>query len=573
MKIRSRFFSVSPTYLSTTVARLTVYRSSPSSPAITSADIVLPVPESPANSAVTPCPRPPPGRIRHSVSTRSRCRARAASSRSCADTAGGEHEVVPADLGLDAPGEPLEAGGVLRPGAPAEVRRPPSARRRAARRPPAPRTARATCVGPEDEVRRRPAPASTRAGRPSSSCAHSASRSAGSAPARRRAAGPRRPRAGPRCRRRPGAPGTGSGASARSASGGASASASTGPATMPAPRSSASRPATRDQTLGVGSDAASAGQVEPTTAVAGLGERRRGDAPARCAGRCRAGRPARPRRRAPRASVGRRAGRAYGTRLDAAPPPAPGRARRRRAGARPPGPGTRSARVRNGRSASSTSTSPWSSSGAPRREPGPGRAPTRRARRRAPGPGRPGPAPGHVVVQVAVEPLEPAVEVGQQGDQQELDVEAVRPAPGRAGAAASSRAGRLRRVGRPLDRSARVRRRPSRRGRRAGQQPVDRLVGEVEPAERVVGRRVVAPALLDQRPDPVLDQRRPAEQVLEAARRLTRDACRPARAGWSPGSVLGGGRSADVPPAASRSVPPSVTPRRQRCTGGPVSRR
>src|SRR6266508_5270039 len=42
-KTRSRFFSVSPTYLSTTVARLTAYRSRPSAPAITSADMVLPV--------------------------------------------------------------------------------------------------------------------------------------------------------------------------------------------------------------------------------------------------------------------------------------------------------------------------------------------------------------------------------------------------------------------------------------------------------------------------------------------------------------------------------------------------
>ena len=83
MKIRSRFFSVSPMYLSTTVARFTVYRSRPRSPAITSAAIVLPVPESPANRAVTPVPRPPPGRIRQSDSTRSRLRARVVNSRSC----------------------------------------------------------------------------------------------------------------------------------------------------------------------------------------------------------------------------------------------------------------------------------------------------------------------------------------------------------------------------------------------------------------------------------------------------------------------------------------------------------
>ena len=50
---------------------------------MTSAAIVLPVPESPANKAVTPVPRPPPGRIRQSDSTSSRLRARIVNSRSC----------------------------------------------------------------------------------------------------------------------------------------------------------------------------------------------------------------------------------------------------------------------------------------------------------------------------------------------------------------------------------------------------------------------------------------------------------------------------------------------------------
>ena len=44
-KIRSRFFSVSPMYLLTTADRSTLYRSSPSSPATTSAASVLPVPD------------------------------------------------------------------------------------------------------------------------------------------------------------------------------------------------------------------------------------------------------------------------------------------------------------------------------------------------------------------------------------------------------------------------------------------------------------------------------------------------------------------------------------------------
>ena len=77
-------------YLSTTVARLTVYRSRPRSAAITSADIVLPVPESPANSAVTP--RAAAAAAAHPPLRRARGRGAGpapASSRSCARTAAG----------------------------------------------------------------------------------------------------------------------------------------------------------------------------------------------------------------------------------------------------------------------------------------------------------------------------------------------------------------------------------------------------------------------------------------------------------------------------------------------------
>ena len=65
-----------------------MYRSRPRSSATTSADIVFPVPESPANSTVMPRPRPPPGRIPQSSSTRSRRRARPASSRRASAVAG-----------------------------------------------------------------------------------------------------------------------------------------------------------------------------------------------------------------------------------------------------------------------------------------------------------------------------------------------------------------------------------------------------------------------------------------------------------------------------------------------------
>ena len=56
-KIRSRFFSVSPMYLLTTADRSIRYSSSPSSPAMISAAIVLPVPGGPANRAVSPARR------------------------------------------------------------------------------------------------------------------------------------------------------------------------------------------------------------------------------------------------------------------------------------------------------------------------------------------------------------------------------------------------------------------------------------------------------------------------------------------------------------------------------------
>ena len=173
--------------------------------------------------------------------------------------------------------------------------------------------------------------------------------------------------------------------------------------------------------------------------------------------------------------------------------------------------GTRNPRDRNGRSGSSTVTSRWCSSGAP--------AVSRRARG---GCGRPGgadlqrqadrgPAPGDVVVEVAVEPLEARVEVRDERGEQDLDVEVGQPAralqlaePGRG---PGGRTGLL-----DLAHRLVVARRAGGAGR---EQPVDVVVGQVEPAERVVRRRVVAPAVLDHRPHPGLDQRDPGEQVPE----------------------------------------------------------
>ena len=94
LKTRSRFFSVSPMYLSTIVERSITYRSRPRDPAMTSADMVLPVPESPAKRAVTPRPLSDVRARPQSSRTRSRWRARAVSSPSCSTTGAGRTRSV-----------------------------------------------------------------------------------------------------------------------------------------------------------------------------------------------------------------------------------------------------------------------------------------------------------------------------------------------------------------------------------------------------------------------------------------------------------------------------------------------
>ncbi len=85
--------------------------------------------------------------------------------------------------------------------------------------------------------------------------------------------------------------------------------------------------------------------------------------------------------------------------------------------------GTRSERVRNGRSGSSTQDEPAvderSAAGQPAARSGDGRGAAGKLEREPDARA----AARDVVVQVAVEPLEPGVEVGGEGDQQQLDVE------------------------------------------------------------------------------------------------------------------------------------------------------
>ena len=169
--------------------------------------------------------------------------------------------------------------------------------------------------------------------------------------------------------------------------------------------------------------------------------------------------------------------------------------------------GTRRLRVRNGRSGSSTSTSPRSTRGPD------GDNARRAARRRRRRPrqlqGQPDarPTTGHVVVEVAVEPLEAAVQVGHQGRDQEPQLE-----------------GRERRIAGQGHQRSRIvddRQVGAEVGVRleAGQQPLDRLVVDVQPTERVVRSRVVGPSVLDREAHASLDVLQPSQQLLVRTRR------------------------------------------------------
>ena len=99
--MRSRFFSVSPMYLDTIVARSTRKISSPSSAASTCAAIVLPVPDSPANSTFRPCVRATALLVapvrQHAVAVAQVRRDRLQQ----LALALGHHEVVPAEAGRE----------------------------------------------------------------------------------------------------------------------------------------------------------------------------------------------------------------------------------------------------------------------------------------------------------------------------------------------------------------------------------------------------------------------------------------------------------------------------------------
>ena len=142
--------------------------------------------------------------------------------------------------------------------------------------------------------------------------------------------------------------------------------------------------------------------------------------------------------------------------------------------------------------------------------------------------------PGHVVVQVAVELLEPAVQIRQQGGDQQAYVE--RREPGVQGQR-PQRAGLVeqRRLGTEV-----------RRLHRTAQQSLDGLVVDVEATERVVRGRILATPVVDREPDPCLDVEEPRQQ-LGVRTRGHRDRFRALRAG---GLVTSG---ADARPARAVS--------------------
>ena len=371
---------------------------------MTSADIVLPVPESPANRAVTPWPRPPPGRIRHSVSTFSRCRARAASSRSCAETASAstrssqptpgstrrESRSSPAAFCARAPrlqeaavdGPVVEGGGELRPADGA-----------------------ADLAGAEVQVRRERT---------------------------------RSPSSAPTVQNRSRSAGTNRGASSlqrdlRSLQVGSqltspASSTGTGSAGQPAQGVGGRRgqgldrfgddPAPAQQRLAPRAPGPAPPAPGAWRAGAGRGPGRRGPRPAaprrrrpcRCAGRGRAGRPGGSPRTAAAEVVGERAR----GRDDVGEDVGQGgvRRRRRRAGARPPGP----APAARGRGTAGPAPRPRRAGGRPAATPRSSRpraaAAVGRAAAQLQGQPDGGPAAGDVVVEVAVEPLEAASRSG-----------------------------------------------------------------------------------------------------------------------------------------------------------------
>ena len=587
--MRSRFFSVSPMYLSTTVARSIAYRSRPSSPATTSAAIVLPVPGLAGEQrGDAPAARHAGRRIPHSSRTRlAVTRPGPAISRSWRTTRSGSTRSS----------QPDAAAGC--------AARAARARRRSARGPRPARSAGSSGLAAERRGqargaarRDRPARAPSRNG----AVAAAASRSGGSSSpsasrhisARRVVPGQRElddqrdapaPAGIPRLRT-----GEDDGPAASARAGGAQPGRAREPLDGPddepgVPEARLAQRASVSASTGRRRRAArdrARRHRTPGLRDRGAGERTPGRARAlahvdeRRAGSERAGQ-RRPGRRCRHGMDGRRAAAR-----------APGRRGRRRAGASATRSGTRSDRVRNGRSASSTQDEPAGDERRPAVSRWRRRRRSSRARRRS---SSASPTLARrrddVVVEVAVEPLEPGVEVGGERDEQQLDVDRLElegsQARRRQPQVGAGGLGGVRLRLDPAQHASRDRRRQA--ARRAGEQAVDLLVRDVEAAERIVGVGSTTPPA----PRGRLDGQAPSSasstscaQPSAAVRGWRSDASGGSRA--RPSGLLGGrlrrrrlraGSSAGalgrLPVARSAAPCADTTPLRASSTGGPAA--
>ncbi len=146
-------------------------------------------------------------------------------------------------------------------------------------------------------------------------------------------------------------------------------------------------------------------------------------------------------------------------------------------------------------------------------------------------------APGHVVVEISVQALEPAVQIRQQRDHQQLDVQRSQTGGPGESPQPQGRSGCLGRVGvgLELDPGVAVQGVDGRHVR--GEQLLDRLLAHVQASERVVRRRVTGAAQRHQLPHPSLDELGPAEEVGEVGcAHGRRPGCRVMASSWSAGS-------------------------------------
>ena len=145
-----------------------------------------------------------------------------------------------------------------------------------------------------------------------------------------------------------------------------------------------------------------------------------------------------------------------------------------------------------------------------------------------------GTAPGHVVVEVAVQTLEPAVQIREERDHQQLDVQ--RSETGRSGEPSQPQhlPGGLGRIGVGFELDPGLTVQGVDRRCLGGEELLDRLLAHVQAPERVVRGRVAGAPERHQVSHPTLDELGPAEEVGEVGCAHGRGPrCRVMASSWS----------------------------------------